>query len=132
MGLGSDVAGGARPGLLPQCADAVTASRYLEDGVDPALSGEHRGVSGSRISIVEAFWMATVGGAKLLDVPAGLLEVGRSFDAIAVDTRRHGSPLRVWPEVDDDTRTFEKIVRLATPADIGDVWVGGRRVAGSR
>ncbi len=132
IGLGSDVAGGARPGLLPQCADAVTASRYLEDGADPLEAAEDRGTPNSRISIVEAFWMATMGGAELLGLATGALEVGRPFDALAVDTRRNGSPLQAWPGLDDDARTFEKIVRLATPADITDVWVAGRRVAGSR
>jgi guanine deaminase len=132
VGLGSDVAGGARPGLLPQCADAVTASRYLEDGVDPQRPPGERGTPDSRISIVEAFWMATIGGAELLGLPTGLLEVGRPFDAIAVNTRRTGSPLQAWPGLDDDARIFEKIIRLATPADISDVWVAGRRVAGSR
>jgi guanine deaminase len=118
--------------LLAQCADAVTASRYLEDGVDPRQAAEDRGTPNSRISIVEAFWMATMGGAELLGLPTGALEVGRPFDALAVDTRRTGSPLQAWPGLDNDARTFEKIVRLATPADITDVWVAGHRVAGSR
>ncbi|MGK0312052.1 MAG: guanine deaminase, partial [Ilumatobacter sp.] len=95
-------------------------------------AAEDRGTPNSRISIVEAFWMATMGGAELLGLATGALEVGRPFDALAVDTRRNGSPLQAWPGLDDDARTFEKIVRLATPADITDVWVAGRRVAGSR
>lgn len=130
LGLGTDVAGGAQPGLLSQCADAVTMSRLLDEGVDARLAPEHRGVAGSRISIVEAFWMATAGGAELLGIPCGVLEVGRSFDAVAVSTQRPGSALRVWDEIDTDERVFEKIVRLASPADITDVWVAGRRVAG--
>lgn len=131
VGLGTDVAGGAHPSLLRQCGDAVTASRLLEDGVDANLPADERGVAGSRITITEAFWMATAGGADLLGIDAGLLAPGRHFDAIAVDTARAGSALRVWPDVDDDARTFEKIVRLTNPADITDVWVDGRRVAGS-
>lgn len=131
VGLGTDVAGGAQPGLLSQCADAVTMSRLLDDGVDARIAAEDRGVAGSRISITDAFWMATTGGAELLGLDVGLLEVGRSFDAVAVDTARPGSPLRMWNGVDDDARMFEKIVRLATPADITDVWVAGRRVTGA-
>jgi len=131
VGLGSDIAGGAAPGLLPQCAHAVTASRYLEDGVDPALDDDERGVPDSRLTITDAFHLATAGGAELLDLPIGLLAVGRSFDALAVDIARPGSPLRRWNDIDDDERVFEKIVRLATPADISDVWVAGRRVAGA-
>ena len=42
VGLGTDISGGARPGLLGVCQDAVTASRMLEDGVDPALGAPKR------------------------------------------------------------------------------------------
>lgn len=131
VGLGTDIAGGASPGLLPQCAHAVTASRYLEDGVDAATVAAERGVSDSRIAITDAFYMATAGGAELLDQPTGLLAVGRSFDALAIQLQRPGSPLQTWAEVDRGDRIFEKVVRLATPADISDVWVNGRRVAGA-
>ncbi len=44
VGLGSDIAGGAVAGLLPQCAVAVTSSRMLESGVDPATDPAERGV----------------------------------------------------------------------------------------
>ena len=132
VGLGTDIAGGAQPGLLSQCADAVTMSRLLDEGVDARVDAADRGVAGSRLSITDAFWMATAGGADLLGLDVGILEVGRRFDAVAVDTARPGSPLRVWDGVDDDARTFEKIVRLTTPADIVDVWVGGERVSGAR
>ena len=131
VGLGTDVAGGSRPGLFTQCADAVTMSRLLDDGVDARLATSERGVPGSRISIREAFWMATVGGADLLGIDAGLLTPGRFFDAVAIDIARPGSALRSWPGIDDEDRAFEKIIRLAGPADITDVWVSGRRVAGS-
>ena len=131
VGLGTDVAGGAQPGLLTQCADAVTMSRLLDEGVDARLDADVRGVPESRISITDAFWMATAGGAELLGLDVGLLEVGRQFDAVAVEIARPGSALRAWEGIDDDQRTFEKVVRLTTPADITDVWVAGRRVAGS-
>jgi guanine deaminase len=132
VGLGTDIAGGSSPGLLPPAAHAVTASRYLEDGVDPGLPPERRGSADSRLSIVEAFYLATLGGADLLGSQVGLLEVGRNFDALAVGINQPGSPLQAWAEVDDDARIFEKIVRLATPAEISDVWCRGRRVAGAR
>ncbi len=131
VGLGTDIAGGAEPGLLGQTAHAVTVSRMLEDGVDGLLPSTTRGVAGSRLSIVEAFHLATVGGADLLDQPIGLLAVGRSFDALVIRTDRPDAALQIWDEVDDDTRVFEKVVRLATPTDISDVFVSGRRVSGS-
>jgi len=128
VGLGTDIAGGASPGLLPQCAHAVTASRYLEDGVDPAQRPEDRGVPDSRLTIQQAFHLATKGGADLVGQPIGLIEVGRSFDAVAVTTNREGSPLQLWEDIDDDARAFEKIVRLATPSDITAVFVAGTQV----
>ena len=132
MGLGTDIAGGSEPGLLPQCQHAVTSSRMLEDGVDPSMPRDARRLEDQRIDTVTAFWLATVGGAELLGQPIGLLEVGRRFDAVAVRVDGERSPLRSWPEVDDAARRFEKVVRLARPVDITDVWVDGRRVAGAR
>ncbi len=128
MGLGTDIAGGPRPGLLPQCGDAVAMSRLLEDGTDARLPLAERGRPDSRITTVDAFWMATVGGAEVLVLPIGLIEPGRQFDAIAVDTKRGLGALRVWDDLDDDTRILEKIVNLASPSDITHVWVDGRRV----
>lgn len=130
VGLGTDIAGGAHPGLLHQCSMASTASRYLDDGVDAAIAADERGVRGSRIDTATAFWLATVGGADALGLPIGLIEPGRAFDAVVVDVGREGSVVRQWDEVDDHARLFEKIVRLAGPAEISQVWVGGTRVSG--
>lgn len=131
VGLGSDVSGGPLPGLLPQCQHAVTASRMLEDGVDALRGGSERGVANSRVDVVAAFHAATVGGANMLGIPAGLVEPGRSFDAIVVNADSGDSGLHYWDGIDDEARLFEKIVRLAGPADITSVWVAGRRVAGA-
>ncbi|MEX0846604.1 MAG: amidohydrolase family protein [Ilumatobacteraceae bacterium] len=132
VGLGTDIAGGSHPGLLPQCAMAVTVSRLLDDGVDAATPAADRGVPGSRIDTVAAFHLATVGGAEVLGIPCGLIEVGRSFDAFVVDLDGdHRGALRVWDDIDDESRVFEKIVRLAGLSDISRVWVAGRVVSGS-
>lgn len=72
------------------------------------------------------------------DVVAGLLAHGTttavyfaSQDTAATTASRRGS-LRTWPGIDNAERVLEKVVRLASPPDILDVWVDGRRVAGSR
>jgi guanine deaminase len=115
VGLGTDVAGGPSPSLLGQCAHAVAASRRLVDEGHPA----------ARIDAVTAFWMATAGGADLLGIPAGVIEPGRQFDALAVSLERLG----VVDGLDGPERVFEKLVHLAGPADIARVWVAGRQVA---
>ena len=132
IGLGSDVAGGASPGVLGQCQHAVTMSRMLESGVDVTRASAERGVPDSRIDITTAFWMATVGGAQALGLPVGLIEVGRRFDAFVIDTdggSSRGSDLHVWPDLDGPAAVFEKIVRLARPTDITSTWVNGHRAA---
>ena len=77
----------------PACShSAPTPSRRRAISKTASTRGRQptdRGTPNSRISIVEAFWMATMGGAELLGLPTGALEVGRPFDALAVDTRRH-------------------------------------------
>lgn len=128
VGLGSDIAGGARPGLLGVCQDAVTVSRMLEDGVDPSLGAGERGVPESRIDTVTAFWLATAGGAAVVDLPVGLIEPGRRFDALAVRTDRPDGAIRLWEGIDDEARTFEKVVRLSAADDISHVWVNGASV----
>ena len=128
VGLGSDIAGGARPGLLGVCQDAVTVSRMLEDGVDPAVGAAERGVPESRIDTATAFWLATAGGAAVVNLPVGLIEPGRCFDAMAVRTDRPGGAIRLWDGIDDEARIFEKVVRLATADDISHVWVDGASV----
>ncbi|MFZ4812491.1 MAG: amidohydrolase family protein, partial [Ilumatobacteraceae bacterium] len=129
VGLGTDVAGGAEPGLLPQAAFAVTASRMLRDGVDVRRDSSERGTTDTAIDTVTAFHLATAGGADVLGAPLGRFAVGSQFDAIVVDTAGAvGSALRRWPEVDTEDRLFEKIVRLARPVDITSVWVAGSRV----
>lgn len=130
VGLGSDVSGGAHPGLLPQCAMAVTATRIGEDGVDVAMPAAERGLPDSRIDTVAALHLATRGGAELLGAPLGSITEGRQFDAIVVDVDRVGSALKWWDGLDTEERIVEKIVRLATPAEISSVWVAGRRVVG--
>lgn len=128
IGLGSDVAGGPDPALLAQCGHAVTMSRVLEAGVDVRRPPDERGVPASRIDIATAFWMATLGGAEVLGLPVGLIEPGRRFDAIAVDTER--TPLTSWElaGLDRPELVFEKVVRLAGRAHIDAVWVDGRQV----
>ena len=129
VGLGTDISGGASPSLLDTCRHAVSASRALEDGVNPALDAAGRGRPGSRVDFRTAFWLATAGGADALDLPVGRFEPGCSFDAMLVDTRRPGRNLVVWPDADSLEDVLQKIVYNAGPDDIRKVWVQGRLVA---
>jgi guanine deaminase len=117
---------------LHQAHEAVTDSHLLADGVDRAKPASERGVPGSAIDTTFAFWLATRGGASVLGIPVGILAPGYRFDAVLVDTTSSRGSMRVWPGIDSPERTFEKLVRLAGPADIISVWVDGRRVLEGR
>lgn len=130
VGLGTDVAGGTTPSLLQNCNAAITASRYLEEGVDIKKSPADRGVPKSRIDFKEAFWMATTGGGKALGLNIGLFKEGYAFDAIVVDTKVADSNLVVWDELDDVEGILQKIIYNADRQNIRKVWVQGALIGG--
>lgn len=129
-GLGSDIAGGASPSILHNCQVAVTASRALEDGVDPGLPAADRGTPNSRIDFREAFWMATAGGASALGLRVGRFARGFEFDAIVVDTNAADTNLLVWEGMDTPDDILQKIIYNAGRQNITRVWVQGRQVRG--
>jgi guanine deaminase len=131
VGLGTDISGGPSASLLDSCRMAVAASRLLTDGVDAALPATTRGREGSQIDWRTAFHLATAGGAKALDLAVGAFEPGRHFDAILIDTAAPQGSIRIFDEVDDLEAVLQKIIYGASRANIADVWVGGRRVAGA-
>ena len=103
-------------------------SHLTEDGVDHRLEASRRGVPGSGLDTVAAFHLATAGGADVLGIPVGRFQAGLQFDAFVVDTAASASGLRRWDGIDTEERLFEKIVRLASAADIASVRVAGRKV----
>lgn len=125
MGLGTDVAGGPEHSMRATCGHAVTSSRMLEAGVDPERSTWHR--PGDRIDLTTAFWMATLGGAQLLGIEAGLLQPGRVFDAVAIDPTTDPSTLGIAGpaglEPESHQRRFERVARGG--GSITHVWVDG-------
>ncbi len=131
VGLGTDISGGPSASMFDSCRSAIAASRALEDGVDPMRPADERGTEDSRIDFRHAFWLATTGGAEVLDIPAGRFAPGLQFDAIALDTRAAGSNVGVWEDLDSEEDILQKIVYGATRDCITDVWIAGRRVHGS-
>jgi guanine deaminase len=129
VALGTDNAGGPRPSMFDSIAMAATFSKLLEDGVDPAKSSAARGVPGSRISFVTAFYLATTAGGVALDLPIGLLKPGYRFDAMLVDTAVPDTDLRLY-EHDNSVDILQKIIWNARRPNIKKVWVDGRLVKG--
>ena len=130
VGLGTDIAAGANPGILHNCQMAVTASRALEDGVNPDLPAEERGTAGTRIDFREAFWMATAGGGEALGLKVGKFVEDYAFDAIVVDTDVADSNLIIWEDMDSGDDILQKIIYNADRRNIKRVWVQGEQVKG--
>ncbi len=129
VGLGTDIAGGASPSILDNARHAIIASRTLESGVDPAESRAHRRRPGARIDALTAFWLATAGGGVALDLPVGVFKEGFQFDALLIDADVPNSNLRFAPG-DKPEDLLQKIIYQAGRANIREVWVANRRVAG--
>lgn len=131
VGLGTDIAGGPSASLMENIRMAVHASRMLEEGVDPDLAPQARRKPESRIDWKTAFHLATAGGADVLDLPLGTFRPGMKFDAIAIDTAAPEGTIRRLDGDDGLEAALQRILFTASKANIADVWVGGRRVAGS-
>jgi len=128
VGLGTDISGGPSPSILRNCEVAVSTSRALEEGVDPASHANQRGTPASRINFLESFWMATVGGAKSLGLKVGQFSEGYAFDAIVMDTTLPDSNLIVWSDSDTHEDVLQKIIYNASRRNISKVWIQGKVV----
>lgn len=128
VGLGTDISGGPSASMFDSCRNAIAASRALEEGVNPARPAAERGTPDARIDFRHAFWLATTGGADVLDIPAGRFAPGLQFDAMVIDTGTASSNITVWRDIDTEEDILQKIVYGATRSSITEVWIAGRRV----
>ncbi|MDR9855685.1 guanine deaminase [Paenibacillus sp. VCA1] len=128
IGLGTDISGGFSPSLFDNVRQAVMSSRMLEDGVNPALSANNRGVPGSRITVDEAFYLATVGGGESLSLPIGRIQENYAWDVQIIDTKLPSAKLPIFNENEDLHDIFQKIMYLTRPENIREVWVQGEKV----
>lgn len=121
VGLGTDISGGYSPSLYRNMQQAVMASQMLEDGVDQTIVADHRGVTDSRISIKNAFYLATLGGAKALHLNAGAIKVGCKADMQVINKRTS----LIETQADD---IFEQLIYQTERSDIKQVFIGGTLV----
>ncbi len=128
IGLGSDISGGFSPSLFDNARQAVMSSRMLEDGVDTALPADKRGVPNSRITINEAFYLATAGGGESLSLPVGRLQENYTWDVQVIDTKIVSAKLPIYDNNEALIDIFQKIMYLVRPENIREVWVQGTKV----
>lgn len=128
IGLGSDLSGGFSPSLYDNIRQAVMSSRMLEDCVNPSLPAGDRGVPGSRLTIHEAFYLATAGGGESLSLPIGRIQENYTWDVQIIDTKCPSAKLPIFNENEDLDVVFQKMMYLVQPENIREVWVQGNKV----
>ncbi|KAL5045997.1 hypothetical protein BDW71DRAFT_207679 [Aspergillus fruticulosus] len=115
VGLGTDSGGGWASQMLAVIRQAMIASNareVLSEGKDKALTFE------------EAFYLATLGGARVLCLEdrIGNFQVGKEFDAVWVTTTT-GLQSAMTPREDGDSlrRVFEKYIMTGDDRNVAQV-----------
>ncbi|KAK4885750.1 hypothetical protein RN001_002021 [Aquatica leii] len=119
VGLGSDISAGSNVGIVDQMRSAITASRALSFHIDKYKP----------INCYDAFYMATLGGAKALaiDTVVGNFAVRKDFDALIVDMNvEHGNSQCLLKY--DPLELFQKFVYVGDDRNIVSVFIAGKNV----
>lgn len=128
VGLGSDISGGFSPSLYENIRQAVMSSRLLEEGVDANKPlAERGGLENSRLSLLDAFYLATTAGGQALDLPIGCFKVGFAFDAQVIDPTHSHNPLPNFA-FDQAEAQLARILYLSDQSNIRQVFVQGKLV----
>ena len=97
---------------------SIAGSRLLEEGVDPAIHAERRGRRDSRIDWRTGFFLATAGGADVLDIPVGRFAPGNKLDAILVDAHWRVADHRIMEAPDVEAGAKLGLRRLAKTEEL--------------
>ena len=104
------------------CAPCTQATWLCTDraGGKGRAVGEHQFATGRTLSFAEIFYLATMGGARVmgLDSTVGNFDVGKAFDAIVVDTdAATGSNIEIYAH-DELTDRFSKFLTLGDDRNV--------------
>jgi len=127
IGLGTDISGGFSSSMWDSMRFGLVAGQALHHGVQPLLP--LRGTPDSKLSPADAFWLATMGGARALDLEdqVGSFMIGKQFDAVGLRLPEWipSCGLRSSPSPD---HLVERLVYHGQPSWIGSVWVAGDQI----
>ncbi|WP_455485313.1 guanine deaminase [Gemella sp.] len=126
--LGTDISGGFSPSLYDNIKHTVMASRMLNDGVDNKLDADNRGTNNARVSVFEAFYLATTGGGEALKLPLGIFKEGYICDFQVIDINSPNNKLPKYLDNEEDKHLLQKILYLSTSENIREVWVQGKQI----
>lgn len=146
VGLGTDVAGGYSVSMLNAIRQTIIASATKAFNKADVQTAGHEKASteendqdenseeedeitkrnGGAINYREAFYMATQGGAEVLDIDnkVGNFLVGKEFDALVINPFVPDSPFDVY-DTDDISDIFQKFLFCGDDRNIVEVYVSG-------
>jgi len=119
LGLGTDVSGGYATSMLDVIRQSIIA----------ATSVHFNNAKYAPLSWQEAFFLATVGGSQVINMPdkLGNFLPGKFFDALIIDPYVIGSPFDVF-EKDTLSQIFQKFIFLGDDRNIIEVYVNGKKI----
>lgn len=133
VGLGTDVSGGNSVSVLTALQRAIEVSKHLDFFKKQNILGTGRSETQDndyqQLTYKQAFYLATLGGAKALalDHITGNFSVGKDFDALLVDVSVLEKPHR--PLTVDEL--LEKFIYTGDDRNIKAVYVAGKLVKGT-
>lgn len=124
VGLGTDVSGGNQVSILNSIRYAIDTSKVLSLQKNIARDDV--------INFRRAFYLATLGGARALDLQneIGNFVVGKQFDALVVDLAAENSHIDIFDKL-TGSQMVEKFVTLGGIPEVRHVFVAGRQVSGT-
>nr|WP_083483565.1 guanine deaminase [Companilactobacillus nantensis] len=112
VGLGTDISGGFSPSIYRNMQQAIMSSQMLQDS----------GQANTRLSASNAFYLATVGGAKALHIKSGQIKAGFKADLQIVQDQYFELSSNQASEI------FERLVYHTNKENIKQVYVAGKLV----
>lgn len=141
VGLGTDVSGGYSPSILEAARQACLVSRLLSCQNEVAPGGKSDGCGREKLSVEEALYLATRGGAKVVGMEndTGGFEVGMLWDAQMIelggnmsedgdDKGKGNVDVFGWEDWEEKAA---KWMWSGDDRNVKAVWVGGRLVHGT-
>lgn len=123
VGLGTDMGGGYSSSMMEEMRKAIDVSTARE-----VLPVDNQAPNPSeRITLPEAFYLATQGGAEVLGLGniIGTFEPGKAFDALVIDPNQ--GRVDIFPDESPDA-IFQKVMYRGDDRNIRAVYVQGRQI----
>jgi len=121
IGLGTDVAGGYSLSMFNEMKEAIETSKMIN-----FLNSEKQY---KPITVEEAFYLATLGGAKVLSLEkeTGSLEIGKSADFLVIDYQKLND-FKNRDILSNARNILSKMIYLGNKDIIEQVYLRGKRV----